>query len=202
MPKGTSKGYQSARLVSPGGMVKPAPDFLPELPKVNRMVQKGLAQEFKAHGISVGSGGADLVVGYLLIVQNNGATTALDDYFGYGRSVDEIVDEAHKRGVLGKNPRPDSGGPRAVLQVNPAASALSDRLVFAKKGPHAGEHAGRRGERGRKNQPPRSSPPTKVFQTSKSESSRTMSAWNPGSSLPKPSSPSEHAWFHEVALTI
>jgi len=128
MPKGTSKNYHSVRLVSPGGMVKAAPDFLPELPKVNRMVQKSLAGEFKAHGMSVGGGGADLVVGYLLIVQNNGATTALDDYFGYGRSVDEIVDEAHKRGVLGKNPRPDAYVAGAI--VVDVLDARTNKLVF------------------------------------------------------------------------
>jgi hypothetical protein len=128
MPKGTAKGHHSARLINPGGMVKPAPDFLPELPKVNRMVQKALAQDFKAHGMSVGSPGSDLVVGYLLIVQNNGATTAFDDYFGYGRSVDAIVDEAHKRGVLSKNPRPDAFVTGAI--VVDVLDAKTNKLIY------------------------------------------------------------------------
>ena len=128
MPKGTAKGYHSARLVKPGGMVKPAPDYLPQLPKVNRMVQKALARDFKAHGMSVGSPDADLVVGYLLIVQNNGITTAFDDYFGYGRPVDPIVDEAHKRGVLGKNPRPDAYLTGAI--VVDVLDAKTNKLIY------------------------------------------------------------------------
>lgn len=104
MPKGTSKGYQSARLVKrdPG---RPAITNATEQ-QVNGMIQKSIANQFTAKGLAYGKGDADLTVAYLVIYQEPGMTARYDDYFGYGRNPDEISDLAHTRGAL-ENQRPD-----------------------------------------------------------------------------------------------
>jgi hypothetical protein len=104
LPKGTSKGYTSARLVQRDPN-RPAPTNATEV-KVNRMIQQSLAGKFATHGLAFGKSDADLVIAYLVIFQEPGVTTRYDDYFGYGRSADEIGDVAHTRGIL-KSKRPD-----------------------------------------------------------------------------------------------
>ncbi|MGB6221911.1 DUF4136 domain-containing protein [Haloferula sp.] len=106
MPKGTSKGYTSARLVT----IDKEPTYDKEFPNqasANRMIQKSLASNFRANHLTVTDGSADLIVGYLVLVQNNYSTIAFDDYFGYGRDSDSIVDKAQTLGVV-KNNRPDA----------------------------------------------------------------------------------------------
>jgi hypothetical protein len=106
MPKGTSKGYTSARLVRPDK--EPTYDKdIPNQASANRMIQKSLAANFRANNLKVTDGSADLIVGYLVLIQNNFSTLALDDYFGYGRDSDAIVDKAQTLGVV-KSTRPDA----------------------------------------------------------------------------------------------
>lgn len=104
MPKGTSKGYTSARLVSRNPDL--AASSTPTQNKVHGMIQKSLASQFNAKGLAYGKGNADLTVAYLVIYQEPGMTARYEDYFGYGRSSEEIADLAHTRGVI-DNKRPD-----------------------------------------------------------------------------------------------
>jgi hypothetical protein len=104
MPKGTVKGYTSARLIQRDPSL-PAVSGANEK-QVHGMIQKSLAKQFAAKGVAYGKGGADLVVAYLVIYQEPGMTATYPDFFGYGRSVEEISDLAHTRGVLDSS-RPD-----------------------------------------------------------------------------------------------
>lgn len=104
MPKGTSKGYTSARLT----LRNPS---LPAISKpternIHGMIQNSLAKQFRAKGLAYGSGNAELVVAYLVIYQEPGMTTSYTDYFGYGRPADAIADRAHVRGTV-ESKRPD-----------------------------------------------------------------------------------------------
>ena len=103
-PNGTSKGYNSARLIQrdPGS---PAVTD-PVEKQVHSMIQRSLAGQFTGNGLSYGGGGADLTVAYLVVYQEPGMTATYEDYFGYGRSSEEIADLAHTRGAL-ENKRPD-----------------------------------------------------------------------------------------------
>ncbi len=103
LPKGTSKGYTSARLVkrNPGQPATNATEA-----KVHHMIQKSLAASFSSHGLAYGKGDTDLTVAYLVIYQEPGMTARYDEFFGYGRDVDQITDHAHTRGAL-ENKRPD-----------------------------------------------------------------------------------------------
>lgn len=103
-PKGTSKGYTSARLIQRD----PAAPAItnPAEKQIHSMIQKSIASQFTRHGLSYGSGGAGLVVAYMVIYQEPGMTASYPEYFGYGRSSEEIGDIAHTRGAL-DNKRPD-----------------------------------------------------------------------------------------------
>lgn len=104
MPKGNSKGYTSARLIQrdPASRAIDAPVEK----QVHATVQKSIANQFTGHGLSYGSDGAGLIVAYMIIYQEPGMTSSYPEYFGYGRSEDEIADIAHTRGAV-DNKRPD-----------------------------------------------------------------------------------------------
>lgn len=123
LPKGSSRGYHSARLVKTGR----TPDFADDNATANRQIQQALADEFRSHGLQVGAPDSDLVVGYLILVQDNFSTTALDDYFGYGRDLEEIVSAAQIQGVL-NNPRPDEFQSGTI--VIDVMDAKTSKLVY------------------------------------------------------------------------
>jgi hypothetical protein len=101
-PQGTSKGYSSARLIQRNPNL-PAPSTAIEK-QVHGLIQKSLASQFTAKGMSYGKGSSDLVVAYLVIYQEPGMTADYRDYFGYGRNADDIAVLAHNRGALGSRP--------------------------------------------------------------------------------------------------
>ncbi|MEO5714311.1 MAG: DUF4136 domain-containing protein [Luteolibacter sp.] len=145
MPKGTSKGYHSARLIKsdPNG---PAITNATEK-QVHGMIQKSLSKQFAAKGLSYGGGSSDLVVAYLVIYQEPGMTATYPNYFGYGRNPDEIADLAHTRGSL-ENKRPDYFRQAGI--VIDVIDSHTNKLVyrnFAKgdviKGASAGTRAAR-----------------------------------------------------------
>ena len=125
MPKGTSKGYTSARLTvrDPG-----APAISDPLEKqVHGMIQKSLAKQFPAKGLAYGKGNADLVVAYLVLYQEPGVTTEYNEFFGNGRSAEAITDRAHTRGVI-DNKRPDYFR-RAGIVID-VIDSKTNKLVF------------------------------------------------------------------------
>ncbi|MGJ8671915.1 DUF4136 domain-containing protein [Rubritalea sp.] len=124
MPKGTSKGYNSARLVKRG----PSEATQTSREKqVHGLIQNSIKQQFTSHGLSYNQPNAELVVGYMVIYQENAMTTSFDDYFGYGRDANEILGVAHERGVI-KGDRPDYFE-RAGLVVD-VIDAKTNKLVY------------------------------------------------------------------------
>jgi hypothetical protein len=124
MPKGSVKGYNSARLIKRDSTDT---NLSAKEKTVHRMIQKSINNQFTRHGKSFGNANADLIAAYLVIFQNNGMTTSYNEYFGYGRDVDHIVDVAHMKGVI-KEVRPDSFE-RAGLLVD-IIDAKSNKLVY------------------------------------------------------------------------
>lgn len=124
MPKGSSKGYDSARLVrrAPGTSTTDATEK-----QVHSQIQSAIKSQFSTRGLSYNKPDADLVVGYMVLYQDSAMTTSYDDYFGYGRDAGKILEEAHKRGVIdGK--RPDYFE-RAGLIVD-VIDARTNKLVY------------------------------------------------------------------------
>lgn len=102
MPQGTSKGYQSARLVQ---LDPNRPAITNETGKqIHGMIQKSIARQFTSKGMAYGGKTADLVVAYLVLVQEPGNTSRYDQYFGYSPDTDKISELAHRRGVLDGTP--------------------------------------------------------------------------------------------------
>jgi len=103
MPKGTSKGYTSARLVERNPNLPATSD--PTERRVHSMIQNSLEKQFTSKGMSYGKSDADLIVAYLVVYQEPGMTAGYPAYFGYGRDDMKIADVAHIRGVVdGKRP--------------------------------------------------------------------------------------------------
>ncbi len=104
MPKGTSKGYTSARLIQRDPNRSAAASATET--QVHGMIRNSISKWFTSKGMAFGGGGADLTVAYMVIYQEPGMTARYDAYFGYGRDGDQIADVAHTRGAL-ENKRPD-----------------------------------------------------------------------------------------------
>jgi len=125
MPKGTSKGYTSARLVNrtPNSSIV----LTSKEKQIHSEIQSSIKTQFASHGKSYGQANSDLIVGYLIIMQNNAMTTAYSEYFGYGRDANEIADIAHLKGVI-KGVRPDFFE-RAALMVD-VIDAKTNKLIY------------------------------------------------------------------------
>jgi len=98
MPKGSSTGYSSARFirVNPASKLRTAAHS----EKVNAMIQDAITAQFENNGLNMSENNADLIIGYLLIRQDNVSTAMVNDHFGYGRDSDKIMEKAHTLGVI------------------------------------------------------------------------------------------------------
>ena len=94
LPKGTSKGYSSYWIYkhSPDKM----PDFSNRKDRTNERIKTALRKEFSEHGLKESKSieDAELVIAFLLIVQDTATSTAVRDY--YVNSGDEILSKAHR----------------------------------------------------------------------------------------------------------
>ena len=104
MPKGTSKGYSSARLTQRDPNLPAITS--PTERSIHGMIQHSLGKQFRAKGLNYGPANAALVVTYLVIYQEPGMTASYRDFWGYGRSADAVTDLAHDRGTVNSK-RPD-----------------------------------------------------------------------------------------------
>jgi len=104
MPRGSSKGYTSARLVNRNPTQGPITDATEK--QVHGMIQQAIGRQFRSHGLEYGGSTADLAVAYLVIYQEPGMTAQYDEYFGYGRDAEAITDRAHLVGSV-ESDRPD-----------------------------------------------------------------------------------------------
>jgi hypothetical protein len=102
MPKGTSRGYSSARLIQRSPKAATGD---PTEREVHGMVQEAIKKQFQTRSLGYGQTNADLLVAYLVLYQEPGMTAQYDDYFGYGRDANKITDQAHQKGTVeGKRP--------------------------------------------------------------------------------------------------
>lgn len=128
-PKGTSQGYQSARLIerNPDADVTDDATAAAKEKKVHGMLQKAIKSEFTSHGLSYGKADADLQVAYLVMIQNNAITFHYNDYFGQGRDADAIAEYAHLRGAT--NTKRNEFFERVIILVD-VIDTKTGKLVF------------------------------------------------------------------------
>jgi len=126
MPKGSSTGYSSARFIR----VNPASKLRTEAhsEKLNAMIQDAITAQFENNELNMSEDNADLIIGYLLIRQNNVSTAMVNDHFGYGRDSDKIMDRAHERGVVVKGGRTEAFEVGAI--VIDLIDAETNELVY------------------------------------------------------------------------
>lgn len=125
MPKGTSKGFNSARLIQRSPNLPAITNSTEK--QVHSMVQRSLAKQFTSHGMAYGKGDSELIVAYMVIYQESGMTADFRDYFGYGRDADKIAEVAHYRGVV-DNERPDFFRQAGILID--VIDARTNKLVY------------------------------------------------------------------------
>lgn len=109
LPKGNSAGYSTFRLYQ--HQTSHVPDFTNREDRVNAYLQSALKEEFEAQGLKESQGNAELVVSFLLIIQDTAVSTAISDY--YITSGSDILSEAHRR--LGKKNLPGGYEAGAII---------------------------------------------------------------------------------------
>ena len=74
------------------------PDFSSRKARTHELIKTALREKFSEHGLSESESidDSELVVAFLLIVQDAATSTAIRDY--YMNSGSEILDKAHRRG--------------------------------------------------------------------------------------------------------
>lgn len=80
------------------------PNFADQHEKVHAMIQDSISRNLANKGLEQVPSGGDVIVAYLVIVGNNASTTAINDYFGYGRDVSALHDKAQAAYTSSKNP--------------------------------------------------------------------------------------------------
>ena len=94
MPKGTSKGYSSARFVR----VKESPmRGVSNNKALNQKLKQVIAAEMRRNGIDVAASGGDLVIAFMLMKQNNASTASINHYYGYSDDSEKISEKVHKK---------------------------------------------------------------------------------------------------------
>ena len=128
MPKGSSREYSSARFIR----VNPASKLHAAAPsknkKVNAMIQEAITAQFEHNGLRMTENDADLIIGYLLIRQDNVSTAMVNDHFGYSRDSDKIINRAHELDVIVKGGRTEAFEVGAI--VIDLIDAKTNELVY------------------------------------------------------------------------
>ena len=74
----------------------PEAAFAENRQQVHALVQEAIDTNLSAKGLKRVAEGSDVTVAYLIIVGNNGSTSAINDYFGYAPDAMSLIDKAHE----------------------------------------------------------------------------------------------------------
>jgi hypothetical protein len=81
------------------------PDYAEKRNQIHRLIQTAITTNLTAKGLSRAPVGGDVFLAYLVILGDNVSTTDVNDYFGYGRDSDALLDKAHEKfAIESKNP--------------------------------------------------------------------------------------------------
>jgi hypothetical protein len=107
---------------------KPAATFADNRPDLHPRIQEAIAKALAAKGLTKVSSGADVLVGYLIIVSDGVSTRAVDDYFGYSQATVDLQNKAHEAFVIGnKNATPYEAGTLVIDLVDAKSYRLLER---------------------------------------------------------------------------
>ncbi len=106
---------------------KPAPVFAENGQEVHALVQNAITQSLARRQVSRVEQGGDVTVAYLIITGNNAVTTSINDYFGYGRDAEKLLDTAHTKYTDSKNPNYFEAGTLLIDIVDPKTGKVLKR---------------------------------------------------------------------------
>lgn len=91
---------------------KPAPpENAEKRAEVHKLIQDAITTNLAGKGVTRVESGGNVIVAYLIILGDNVATTDVNDYFGYGRDSDALLEKAHQKiAVDSKDPNPFVAG--------------------------------------------------------------------------------------------
>ncbi|HTY89381.1 MAG TPA: DUF4136 domain-containing protein [Candidatus Acidoferrum sp.] len=114
---------------------RPAPpDYAEKRAEIHRLIQSAITTNLTAKGLSRAPAGGDVFVAYLLILGNNVSTTDVNDYFGYGRDADALLDKAHEKSAIdSKNPNPYEAGALVIDIIDAKTYKLLYRNYAARE---------------------------------------------------------------------
>jgi hypothetical protein len=91
---------------------RPAPpDYAEKREQIHKLIQNAITANLAAKDLTRVAGSRNVIVAYLIILGNNVTTTDINDYFGYGRDSEGLLDKAHEKGAIdSKNPNQFTAG--------------------------------------------------------------------------------------------
>lgn len=116
---------QTFRFVSvpPGS----TPAFADRRQEMHTMIQSSISRNLASKGLTQVTSGGDVVVAYLVIIGDNASTTAINTYFGQGRDVAALHDEAQKAYTSNESPDYFKAGTLLVDIIDAQTYALLKR---------------------------------------------------------------------------
>jgi PBP1b-binding outer membrane lipoprotein LpoB len=109
--------------VPPGSV----PAFADRRQEMHTMIQSSISRNLAAKGVTQVTTGGDVVVAYLVIIGDNASTTAINTYFGQGRDVAALHDEAQMAYTSNKSPDYFKAGTLLVDIIDAETYALLKR---------------------------------------------------------------------------
>jgi hypothetical protein len=114
---------------------RPAPpEYAEQRAHIHTLIQNAITANLAGKGLPRVANGGDVFLAYLVILGNNVATTDVDDYFGYGRDSDALLDKAHQKfAVDSKNPNPFVAGTLVIDVIDAKTFKLLYRNYVARQ---------------------------------------------------------------------
>ena len=114
------------------GGVMPAASFAEPRQPIHALIQDAITRNLAAKGVSHAAGLGDITVAYLIITGNNATTTAINEYFGYGRDASALHDKAHDAYTGSKNPNYFEAGTLVIDLVDNRTHELLKRSIVTR----------------------------------------------------------------------
>jgi hypothetical protein len=91
------------------------PEYAEKREQIHKLIQNAITANLAAKDLTRVQSSGNVIVAYLIILGNNVSTTDVNDYFGYGRDSDALLDKAHEKGAIdNKNPNAFTAGTLVV----------------------------------------------------------------------------------------
>ncbi len=123
LPKGTSAGYSSFRLYRE--LPANSAQFADKDDQAHAAIQNEIVSNLTRGGLKETGDDAELIVAYLILIQDNAASTAIDNY--YINSGSEILSYAHKKVAIEGNYSRDFKAGTLIIDV---IDAKERKLIY------------------------------------------------------------------------